>query len=1136
MILTIPVYVQQLSKVYRVRPLFAEYPVESNSRLERALVQLELRLHKRLSLEARSNRQDPISEIAFCPVLHWRRVKVVMELRNRIVRVRALFVEFQAFERRVVFSPDLPQVWFEVTPGDSIHDRANEVLTGFYRQLEKDDCIEDFPPENLDLDKRTAWIQYIDVEVDAGSVPGTVGDKDRMFLGSQEEVHGQHELFRVAECLDHLFPDLDRARLREAEVQELTDVLKSPDRRPVLLLGPPMVGKTTLLTEYVYRAVKKRSTKQRQKIENLTWQISPQRLISGMSYVGQWENRLIAILRYAKEKDHILFFDNFLGLYRAGVHSQSDLSAAHVLKPYAERQEVRIVTEMTHEMFRILREQDRGFADLFHILPVKEGSERETLQMLIAYQRQAEGQYQCRLSPDVLPTVINLQRRYARHLAFPGKAAHFLQRLAVKNREANVSRDQALQEFQARSGMTTTFVDQRQKLDWDTILRSLSKDIIGQDAALHAAVDVISIAKARLNDPDRPLASLLFLGPTGVGKTQTAKALAKFLFGDADKLLRFDMNEYLSPGSAARLVGTFYQPEGLLTSAVRRQPFAVILLDEIEKADPEVYDLLLQVLGEGRLTDAHGRVADFTNTIIILTSNLGVKEAQGRFGLQDENVDRSAIFLQAAERFFRPEFFNRLDRIIPFGNLSRDDVWKIAQLLIHEVLQREGLVRRKCILTIDENAHRQIVESGYDPDLGARALKRTIERRLTQPVAIRLAQGLPDTVTLIHLYSQGEQIAVHVQGLDQVPAIVNISDTQNAPTLLAAVKAFVHRIREDIQPMRPEGEITSANTAEYYVYFTLRDELALLQEQIQRIEEAEEPVRKHGEAVVAPYLISGRGGRGFVIRGYTEPAARMLQEMAAAQDVHDYFRDLIKEAPLYQGVYEPFFSSNTIGQPQNNEPFTAGALALRTGLLQSMADAVQHKSPDQVLIHIRYETEIADTFAEQLHHAYLKRFQNTLHVEAQPYERKDSDPSSRERNLLLRGVPAVTLAKCEVGTHLFCPKHGSMILVQVLAWPIEESVSADEVYRTHLEPFRKWQEQRKHGQAGMEENPFHHQSVVRIYNEDENDRINAVDLRTGLIARSGLFDLQAWVLAALALPEEVEGVVERERSEDSSGS
>ncbi len=266
----------------------------------------------------------------------------------------------------------------------------------------------------------------------------------------------------------------------------------------------------------------------------------------------------------------------------------------------------------------------------------------------------------------------------------------------------------------------------------------LQAQVVGQTEAVEALADVVSVAKARLNDPDRPLAAFLFLGPTGVGKTECAKAIARTLFGEADRLLRFDLNEYNQPGAAARLVGTFSQPEGLLTSAIRRQPFAVVLLDEIEKADPEVFDLLLQLLGEGRLTDSLGRTADFTSALIVMTSNLGVREAEGNLGFVPE-ADRSFAYTRAAERFFRPEFFNRLDRVIPFRKLVPEEMGRIARRLVAEVLSREGFAQRKCVLNVAPDALDRVVRAGYDPALGARAMKRAVERELTQPAAARLA-------------------------------------------------------------------------------------------------------------------------------------------------------------------------------------------------------------------------------------------------------------------------------------------------------------------------------------------------------------------------------------------------------------
>jgi len=207
-------------------------------------------------------------------------------------------------------------------------------------------------------------------------------------------------------------------------------------------------------------------------------------------------------------------------------------------------------------------------------------------------------------------------------------------------------------------------------------------------AALRALADVVAIAKARLNDPGRPLGTFCFLGPTGVGKTAAAKALARYLYGGDARLLRFDMNEYLDPASPARLIGTFARPEGLLTAAVRRQPYCVLLLDEIEKAHPAVFDLLLQVLGEGRLTDALGRTADFTSAVVIMTSNLGARAASAAaFGLRPVGASRNETYLDAARAFFRPEFFNRIDRVVPFDPLDRAQVAAIADRLIADLFR-----------------------------------------------------------------------------------------------------------------------------------------------------------------------------------------------------------------------------------------------------------------------------------------------------------------------------------------------------------------------------------------------------------------------------------------------------------------
>ncbi len=290
---------------------------------------------------------------------------------------------------------------------------------------------------------------------------------------------------------------------------------------------------------------------------------------------------------------------------------------------------------------------------------------------------------------------------------------------------------------------------------------------------------------------------MLLLGPTGVGKTEFAKSLANYLFGNSDRLLRFDMNEYVSPNAVPQLVGTFAQPEGLLTAAVRRQPFAVLLFDEIEKGHPDVFDLLLQVLGEGRLTDARGRTTDFSNTIIVLTSNLGTQRTESGLGFGGVSSQGASTAIRAAENFFRPEFFNRLDRVIPFDRLSRDDMTIIARHLMADVLHRDGLVRRQCVLNATPQAIEWVIDQGYNPVLGARALKRAIEKELTRPIAAFLAeQGGPS------VSASGERQGVSPPSV--VPLSAGLSEAQqdsSAGQNSAAKEDALDARRADAQPL-----------------------------------------------------------------------------------------------------------------------------------------------------------------------------------------------------------------------------------------------------------------------------------------------------------------------------------------------
>jgi len=1128
--ISIPIYVEPLkpktgSVVYQARPLFFAEPSVRGQHLDRLLARLAQDLGRTLTHLGRAARHEALAEYTFAPRLSQQRLDLTLVLRRGTLRCRFLFVIFRHFGRRLVFTPSVPDLWFDLARGEDLGERATAVFTQHFRERERAEA--DLTVEAAGL-SGTAYVTTLAISIH----PPTVPPKPKlpsflMLSGDGEPVDGGTELRRVGCCLDWQYPDdLDRSLLRDGELSELTRWLKAPERRPVLLVGPSQVGKSALVHEYVFRQVAGRASPFRDR--NNVWLLAPARLISGMSYVGQWENRLLAILKEARKREHILYFDDLIGLFHAGQSGMSSLSVAGVLKPYLERGEVRVVGEITPQALRVLRERDRGFADLFHLLPLQEPNESDTLRILIAVQRQLESQQNCRFDLATLPAVIDLQRRYQRAAAFPGKAASFLRQLAAKHRNTakgeaaagsfehlfglpkTITRQDAQQEFHARSGLAATFLDRAVKLSRAEVLQALARGVIGQEGALEAAADVIAIAKARLNDPDRPLASFLFLGPTGVGKTQTAKALAGYLFGDPERLLRFDLNGFNSPGAAARLVGTFAHPEGLLTSAVRRQPFAVILFDEIEKADPEVFDLLLQVLGEGRLTDALGRSTDFTNTLIVQTSNLGVRAAEGRLGFRQDDRELEAQFVRAAESFFRPEFFNRLDRVLPFRRLNREQVGRIAGLLLEEVFGREGLAQRRCLLRVEAAARERIVDLGYDPVFGARALKRSIERQLTQPLAAQLAAIRPGTFTVVRVYAGPGQLAVHVQPLDQVTPRRQPNVSQQRPAaLLQAVRQAARRIEADLTPLQPGGPLTLGRIApEHLRYFAVREQAQRVREIGRRLDDWLEAARLP-QRYLPSYPRPDAARRPVWHKHWLRHEGTLLNELAAALDINEYLRDLAETArKADEGQQTPELLE----------------LLQQSALLQTMADGVQRQAPERALLRLTgRETSSASAGLQNLWDIYLRTFRR-LQLEVTATMPPTGDLGPHEGWMVVQGVHAWPLASLETGTHLVNLPHAPLEPIQVTALPLPTGSDPAIVLRERHEHRRTWLQSLEQGQVQVADDPEPYGPVIRMYSGAVNaNALTLLDFRCGFLGSQT--HLADYLLAALPLPGELDMVV-----------
>ena len=382
---------------------------------------------------------------------------------------------------------------------------------------------------------------------------------------------------------------------------------------------------------------------------------------------------------------------------------------------------------------------------------------------------------------DALEATLELTRRFEPYRALPGKAVRLLEetaQLLAAGESQPLGREEITQAFAVRSGMPILMLSDRIPLHTDEVRAFFEQRVLGQSEAVEAIVDLIAVIKAGLNDPDKPLSTMFFVGPTGVGKTELTKALAEFLFGGRDRVLRFDMGEYATGDAVARLTGSAWdrRSEGELTRRVRDQPFCVVLFDELEKAHPSVFDVLLPALGEGRLTDASGRTADLRNAIVVMTSNLAA-ERQGSGGIgfarpgnDGEQARRRAQLIEEAEKFFRPEFFNRIDRVLTFDPLGEETIRKIARREIGKLLLREGITRRQLLVEIEPGVVDQLALAGFHPRYGARPLHREIERGVIRPLARLIVEQQPGPGDLIRLAQAESGVAVNVQRIrEQAP-------------------------------------------------------------------------------------------------------------------------------------------------------------------------------------------------------------------------------------------------------------------------------------------------------------------------------------------------------------------------------
>lgn len=599
---------------------------------------------------------------------------------------------------------------------------------------------------------------------------------------------------------------LTRAFERDAEVEQLLEHFMLGDAgRSILLVGEAGVGKTAIIHELVRQL----------SADNDDWKVletNTSELISGTRYLGDWETKLkeMADAIIKDESQVLLYITNPNDLLGAGAHSKSDENFADFFKPFLQRGQLRIIAECTEEAIKGGLSRDPGFLRLFRQIKVRPMDDLQTLRVLSARLKETRARdgRAVLASEETLERVVDFARSFYTRSRAPGRAWDLVEALidyAIRQdplpRAGRKDQDRARAEGGAEAGQVEEYTskkdDERRvsapdtaplKLDAAQIpgciseVTGLSLDLlddsipldlddaeawfkarlIDQDHAVDSLIDRLAMIKAGLGDPRRPLGVYFLVGPTGVGKTYFSQLVAERIFGDSERMLRFDLSEYRGRFAVEKLIGSPHDKsrEGLLTEAVKNQPFCVLLFDEFEKADSEIYNLFLQILDEGRLTDANGQTTDFRQTLIFLTSNLGASKTSITplgFGARRAPEDLqqpglSSSVMQPTSRysgqihgkldeFFAPEFLNRLDEVVVFDPLTPRAMERLAQLEIDKALARRGFGRRNLQVRATPGAVRWFEEHGFSERFGARELKRVIERHLLAPISRLIVQA-----------------------------------------------------------------------------------------------------------------------------------------------------------------------------------------------------------------------------------------------------------------------------------------------------------------------------------------------------------------------------------------------------------